>query len=306
MGRMARRRERRRRPHAAAGAARRQGEAPAPPPHRRGGAHLPTRHRPHGDAQGDADQPQPVREPLVAGRLARRLPHARRLPRRRRRPALRRGAGARPAGRDLPPAGRAALPAADRPGDPRVLRVAGLERRALAGARDRDGQRGDRRGARRHLRLPSLPWQPAQPLACLRRLRPDRLDRVPQGRRRPPAAGVRRRALGWLRATGRGARLEDGRARAGDHQVAAAGDRAGARGPHPRGRAPCRPRAARDQPAVRLRHVDRRQRADDGGSASQARNDRASSRHVLGGGPPIQANLAGSAEDSALALRPEL
>ena len=70
------------------------------------------------------------------------------LPGRRRRDPARRGARAGPAGRDLPPAGRASLPAADRPGHARVLRVAGLVARALARPRHRARQRRDRRRTR--------------------------------------------------------------------------------------------------------------------------------------------------------------
>ena len=71
----------------------------------------------------------------------------------------------------LRPARRAALPAADRPDVARLLRGARLDRRALALLRDRARQRGHRRRAGHHLRLPPVPRQPGQPLAGRRRLR---------------------------------------------------------------------------------------------------------------------------------------
>src|SRR5579863_8802993 len=79
------------------------------------GIHLPAKlHGPPG--QGHPAEPEPVRQPVVAGAVRGRLPQPGRLPGRRDRDPLPGGARTGPARLYLHPARRAALPAADRPG----------------------------------------------------------------------------------------------------------------------------------------------------------------------------------------------
>ena len=162
-------------------AGRRRARAAAPAPaHRRRGLHLPARPG-NRDRQGHADQPEPVREPVVARALARGLPHARRVPRGRGGAHPRRDRRAGPARLHLHPARRAPLSAPDRPGHARVLRAPGVDGRALARPRHRARQLGDGGAPRGHVRLPPVPRQPGQPVAGRGRLRADRARRCSGG-----------------------------------------------------------------------------------------------------------------------------
>ncbi len=87
--------------------------------------------------QGDAAEPDAVRQPVVAGTVTRRVPEPGRVHDRRGRGALRRGPRARPPRLCVHPAGRPALPAAARPGLACLLRAAGMAAAALAVLRDR-------------------------------------------------------------------------------------------------------------------------------------------------------------------------
>ena len=113
-----------------AGLGRARAAAAAPPPRRRG-LHVPARAGRPGDPEGHAHQPQPVRQPVVAGRHSRDAY-----------PTLddfladvvddhpRRDRRAGPARLHLHPARRAPLPAPDRPRHPRVLREPRAGRRS--------------------------------------------------------------------------------------------------------------------------------------------------------------------------------
>ena len=114
-------------------------------------------------AEGHAHQPEPLRQPVVADALARRLPHPRRLPRGRGGDHPRRDRRARAARLHVHPARRAALPAPDRRAHSRVLRDPGVDGGAVARPRDRARQLGDERPPRRDLRLPPVPREPGQP-----------------------------------------------------------------------------------------------------------------------------------------------
>ena len=182
--------------------------------------------------------PQPVRQPVDAGALARRLPALRRLHGRRGRRSCvdevreLAGSGCRYVQLDAP-----ALPAAGRPDLARVLRGARLDA-STAGCPT--GSSSTTRSSTRRRRSPSAStsaratrtaagWWPAA-------TSDDRRADLRRHPRPPAAARVRRRALGLLRAAAPRARRQARRARARDDEVAAARDRGRARGAHPRRR----------------------------------------------------------------------
>src|SRR5205823_3965923 len=104
-------------------------------------------------------------------------------------------------GGHVPPARRAALPAADRTHVPGVLREPRLARRAMDRTGDRTRQPRDRLppGGGRHVLVPPLPGQPAVALARLGRLRLAGRTTVPARQRAAPDARVRRPTIRWIR-----------------------------------------------------------------------------------------------------------
>ena len=233
--------------------------------------------------QGDASEPEPVRRTSTTRRglppeyptLEAFLEDVAEI--------LRRGGRrARPPRGDLRPARRASVSAPRRSDVARLLREPRLARRAVARPRARARQP-------RHRDHPGVTFgfhlcrgNQAQPLARLGRLRLARRAHLPAHRRRAPAARVRRRALGRLRAARPRARGHGRRARARDDE-----DRPAARrstswpgGSTRRARFVPLERLALS-PAVRVRDLDRRERPH-ATTSGEARDDRRDGAGGLG------------------------